>query len=89
MIKTDTLELINREYERRNMEKKANVKRRKAKAKQDKVLEIICNKNVDIDWFKRTKYCEEYNDGLFSERFKPLIQEEYDLLKEELEHGQN
>ena len=38
--------------------------------KELKALRIIENKCVDIEWFKRTKYCEEYNDGLGSRNKK-------------------
>lgn len=58
-----------------------------------KALEIIKNKNVDIDFFKYC--CQEFNDEVCIEQYnirhvecsndgKPLTKEEYDLLKEAL-----
>ena len=48
--------------------------------KKLKVLEIIKEKQVNVEWLLETENVEEYNESLYAD----LTQEEYDLLKEVL-----
>ena len=45
-----------------------------------KVLKIIKEKRVNVEWLLETENVEEYNESLYNN----LTQEEYDLLKEVL-----
>ena len=52
------------------------------KAKQAKILDMLKNKVVNLDWVKQIEDCDEYNyKGSFHD-LDMLTQEEYDLLKE-------
>ena len=53
--------------------------------KYEKILEILKSKQVDIHNLLNSKTCEEYNGFVHWLGYKGnLIQEEYDLLREEL-----
>lgn len=46
-----------------------------------KALKIIEDKNVDIEWLKRSEFLRHYNECI-GNNHSSLIQQEYDLLKE-------
>ncbi len=48
---------------------------------QEKVLEIIKNKDVDMYSLRRCKTVEEYNSKFAIDEYQELTQEEFDLLK--------
>lgn len=50
--------------------------------KQDEILRIIKEKEVDVGWLKRAKDLHEYNSGMGIGSYSALTQKEYDLLKE-------
>lgn len=52
------------------------------KAKQqEKVLEIIKEKDVDMYSLRRCKTSEEYNEHFAIDEYQKLTEEEFDLLK--------
>lgn len=52
------------------------------KAKQqEKVLEIIKEKDVDMYSLRRCKTAEEYNEHFAIDEYQKLTEEEFDLLK--------
>lgn len=53
--------------------------------KELKALEIIKEKDTDIGWLKNAEDLCQYNNGMGVNSYSALTQEEYDLLKEELE----
>ena len=53
-------------------------------SKKLKALEIIKEKGIILQFIKETYTVEQYNAGVFGTLVKPLIQEEYELLKDEL-----
>lgn len=55
--------------------------------KQDKALEIIKEKNVDVIFLRESENLNEYMGYNFFNRWKWLTQEEYDLLKEVFNSG--
>lgn len=54
---------------------------------QEKVLKIIKEKNVDIIMIRMSETLDKYNRMIYKDNFnrKELTQEEFDILKEELE----
>lgn len=53
--------------------------------KELKALDIIRKKGIILQFIKETYTVEQYNAGVFGTLVKPLTQEEYEILKEELE----
>jgi len=51
---------------------------------KNRALEIIKEKGIILQFIKETYTVEQYNAGVFGTLVKPLTQEEYNLLKEEL-----